>query len=55
MFKLDSNGAIEKNNQTSFLEFELPLSLFIKTSTAFKDAVYKLTLNTDKDALSVKL
>jgi Bardet-Biedl syndrome 9 protein len=43
----------EKTIQSSGLEFDLPLALFIKTTSISKDVKHKITLCTDKDPLTI--
>lgn len=44
----------EKTIQSAGTEFELPLNLYLRTTTPSKDAKFKVTLCTDKDPLLVK-
>jgi hypothetical protein len=51
----NTSGVSEKLIQSTGLEFELPLSLFVRTGSIQKDAKNKITLCTDKDPLSVNI
>ena len=51
----NAKNPAEKQTQSTSLEFELPLSLFVRTCPINKDAKHKLTLCTDKDPITVFL
>jgi Bardet-Biedl syndrome 9 protein len=52
---LDSEKSSDKSIQSTFLEFELPLNLFLSTVTPSKEAKHKITLCTNKDVINVIL
>lgn len=52
---LDSDKVADKSLQSTVLDFELPLSLFIRTAPPSKEAKYKITLCTNKEVLIVNI
>jgi hypothetical protein len=51
--EIDSDRVADKSLQSTVLDFELPLSLFIRTAPPSKEAKYKITLCSNKEVLTV--
>jgi len=49
----NEKGVTERSTQSTGLEFDLPLSLFVRATAITKETPYKITLCTDKNPLSV--
>ena len=53
LYQIDSEKIADKSIQSTELNFELPLSLFVRSAPPSKEAKYKITLCTNKEVINV--